>query len=119
MNLGLSGSVHIYRGKYLNSIYMNLGLSGSVLRHLAFTGRLGSFVSILPIAKIRAKDLLALLIFGCVLCLLGLAFLSVMPPKGAYLIEKMDSGVGLFLTGASLLLPVLGLRFLGSSGITR
>ena len=91
---------------------MNLGLSGSVLRHLAFTGRLGSFVSILPIAKIRAKDLLALLIFGCVLCLLGLAFLSIMPPKGAYLIEKMDGGVGLFLTGASLLLPVLGLRFL-------
>jgi hypothetical protein len=69
-------------------------------------------VSTLTIAKIRAKDLSALLIFGCILCLLGLALLSAMPPKGAYLIEKIDSGVGLFLTGASLLLPVLGLRFL-------
>ena len=68
-------------------------------------------MSTLTIAKIRAKDLLALLIFGCAFCLLGLAFLSAMPPKGAYLIEKMDSSVGLFLTGASLLLPVLGLRF--------
>jgi hypothetical protein len=68
--------------------------------------------NLLTIAKIRTRDLLALLIFGCFLCMLGLAFLSVMPPKGAYLIKKMDSGVGLFLTGASLLLALLGLRFL-------
>jgi hypothetical protein len=68
--------------------------------------------NLLTLAKIRPKDLSALLIFGCFVCLLGLAFLSAMPPKGAYLLEQMDSGVGLFLTGASLLLPLLGLRFL-------
>ncbi|WP_150107430.1 hypothetical protein [Pedosphaera parvula] len=37
-----------------------------------------------------------------------------MPPKGAYLIEQMDSGIGVFVTGASLLLSLLGLGFLKS-----
>jgi hypothetical protein len=73
----------------------------------------------LIIAKLRTKDLAALLIFGCLLCLLGLGFVSVMPPKGAYLIEKMDSGVALFVTGASLLFPLLGLRFLITKQVAR
>jgi len=61
--------------------------------------------------KIRARDLYVL-IFGCLFCLLGLGFLSIMPPADEYLIEKMGNVVGLFLTGASLVLPILCLRFL-------
>lgn len=70
-------------------------------------------------AKLRAKDILALMIFGCLVCLLGLGFVSTLPPKGAYLIEKMDSGVALLVTGASLLFPLLGLRFLIAKQVDR
>ncbi len=69
-------------------------------------------------ARVRAKDLYVL-IFGCLFCLLGLGFLSVMPPSGEHLIEKMGNGVGLFLTGASLLLPILCLRFLKIKPVAR
>jgi hypothetical protein len=61
--------------------------------------------------KLRAKDLYVL-IFGCLFCLLGLGFLLVMPPPGEYLIEKMGNAVALFITGASIVLPILCLRFL-------
>jgi hypothetical protein len=63
------------------------------------------------LARIRAKDLYVL-IFGCLFCLVGLGFLSVMSLPGDYLIEDMGNGVGLFLTGASLVLPILCRRFL-------
>ena len=63
------------------------------------------------LARIRAKDLYVL-IFGCLFCLLGLGFLSVMSPPGNYLIEDMGDGVGLFLTGASVVLPILCRHFL-------
>jgi hypothetical protein len=62
-------------------------------------------------ATIRAKDLYVL-IFGCLFCLLGLGFLSITPPTDASLIEKMGNVVGMLLTGASLVLPILCLRFL-------
>ena len=70
------------------------------------------------LARIRAKDLYGL-IFGCLFCMLGLAFLSVMSLPGEYLIEEMGTGVGLFLTGASLVLPILCLRFLKVKPVTR
>jgi len=63
------------------------------------------------LARIRAKDLYVL-IFGCLFCLLGLGFLSVMSLPGEPLIEEMGNSVGLFLTGASLVLPMLCRRFL-------
>lgn len=63
------------------------------------------------VVKIRAKDL-CVLIFGCLFCMLGLGLLSLMSPPGNYLIEDMGNGVGMFLTGASLALPFLCLRFL-------
>jgi len=62
------------------------------------------------LARIRAKDLYVL-IFGCLFCLVGLGFLSVMSLPDNYLIEDMGNGVGLFLTGASLVLPILCRRF--------
>lgn len=64
-----------------------------------------------PIVKLRARDFYVL-IFGCLFCLLGLGFLLIMPPSGEYLIEKMGSAVGLLLTGASLVLPILCRHFL-------
>src|SRR5262249_42882140 len=44
--------------------------------------------------------------------LLGFGFLSLMSLPGESLIENMDNVVGLFLTGASLVLPILCLRIL-------
>jgi hypothetical protein len=41
-----------------------------------------------------------------------LGFLSIMSLPGNYLIEDMGNGVGLFLTGAALVLPILCRRFL-------
>ena len=76
-----------------------------------------SSVSSTP-ARIRAKDLYVL-IFGCLFCLLGLGFLLVMPFPGEYLIEKMGNGVGLFVTGASLVLPILCLRFVKIKSVAR
>ena len=70
------------------------------------------------LARIRARDLYVL-IFGCLFCLLGLGFLSVMSFPGEHLIEEMGSGVGLFLTGASLVLPILCLRFLKIKPVAR
>lgn len=61
--------------------------------------------------RVREGDLFVL-IFGCLFCLLGLGFLSIMPPSDGYLFEKMDNGLGLFFTAASLVLPILCLRFL-------
>jgi len=63
------------------------------------------------LARIRARDLYVL-IFGCLFCMLGLGFLSLVSLPGEYLIENMGNGVGLFITGASLLLPILCRRFL-------
>jgi hypothetical protein len=63
------------------------------------------------LAKVRARDLYVL-IFGCLFCLLGLGFLSVTSLPDEYLIEEIGNGMGLFLTGASLVLPILCLRFL-------
>lgn len=62
-------------------------------------------------AGIKARDLYVL-IFGCLFCLLGLGFLSLISLPGDYLIETMGNGLGLFLTGAALLLPILCRRFL-------
>lgn len=62
-------------------------------------------------AGIRTRDLYVL-IFGCLFCLLGLGFLSLISPPGDYLIKTMGNGLGLFLTGAALLLPILCRRFL-------
>jgi hypothetical protein len=70
------------------------------------------------LARIRAKDLYVL-IFGCLFCLLGLGFLSVMSLPGEHLIEEMGNGVGLFFTGASLVLPILCLRFLKIKPVDR
>ena len=61
-------------------------------------------------AEIRARDLY-ILIFGCLFCLLGLGFLSLISPPGDCLIETMGNGLGLFLTGAALFLPILCRRF--------
>jgi hypothetical protein len=61
--------------------------------------------------RIRAKDVYVLS-FGTLFCLLGLGFLSVMSLPGEPLIENIGNGVGLFLTGASLVLPILCLRIL-------
>ncbi len=62
-------------------------------------------------AGIRARDLYVL-IFGCLFCLLGLGFLSLISLPGDYLIETMGNGLGLFLAGGALLLPILCRRFL-------
>jgi hypothetical protein len=70
------------------------------------------------LARIRAKDLYVL-IFGCLFCLLGLGFLSIMSLPDNYLIEDMGNGVGLFFTGASLVLPVLCRRFLMIKPVAR
>lgn len=70
------------------------------------------------LAETRAKALYVL-IFGCLLCLLGLGSLSLMSLPGEYLIEAMGSGVGLFVTGASVVLPFLCLRFLKRKSAAR
>lgn len=71
------------------------------------------------IGTIRISARVALLVFGCLFWLLGFAVLSGLTLPGRYLIQEMDGGLGLFLTGASLLLLLTGLGCLKTKQITR
>jgi hypothetical protein len=63
------------------------------------------------LVEIRARDLYVL-IFGCLFCMLGLAFVALFSIPGETFIENMGNLGGEFLTGASLVLPILCVRFL-------
>lgn len=60
---------------------------------------------------IKTRDFYVL-IFGCLFCLLGLEFLSLMSLPNDYFIESLGNGLGVFFIGAALLLPILCRRFL-------